>query len=156
MKILAKSYTLTLDDFPRATFTKRLTEIIAYVLLWLGAGQFYHYTIWLLGLQWDIYACTVSMIYRVYMLSIRYKGCRKISNIRRTNSQYFNNSRFVLQLSLPNPLKPGVKSRMKMWLEQRRQAMFQLHLSDQQFNCILMLSYMREFTVYLIPHPFQI
>ena len=25
-----------------------------------------------------------------------------------------------MQLSLPNSLKPGVKSRMKMWLEQRR------------------------------------
>ena len=37
----------------------------------------------------------------------------------------------VLQLSLPDPLKPGVKSRMKMELEQRRQAMLQLHKSDQ-------------------------
>ena len=35
----------------------------------------------------------------------------------------------ALQLSLPNPLKPGVKSRMKMYLEQRQQ----LHLSDQNF-----------------------
>ena len=31
---------------------------------------------------------------------------------------------------MPNPLKPGVKSRMKMLLEQHQQAMFQLHLSD--------------------------
>ena len=30
----------------------------------------------------------------------------------------------LLQLSLPNPLKPGAKSRMKM---------LQLHLSNQQF-----------------------
>ena len=39
---------------------------------------------------------------------------RKISNIRRTKSQNLNNYRLVLQLSLPNPLKPGVKSRMKI------------------------------------------
>ena len=39
---------------------------------------------------------------------------RKISNIRHTKSQNLNVSRLVLQLSLPNPMKPGVKSRMKM------------------------------------------
>ena len=39
---------------------------------------------------------------------------RKISNISRTKSQNLNVSRLVLQLSLPNPMKPGVKSRMKM------------------------------------------
>ena len=31
----------------------------------------------------------------------------------------------------------GVKSKMKMWLEQRRQAMLQLHLSDHKFYCLL-------------------
>ena len=36
------------------------------------------------------------------------------SNISRIKSQNLNVSRLVLQLSLPNPLKPGVKSRMKM------------------------------------------
>ena len=39
---------------------------------------------------------------------------RKISNIRRTKSPNLNVSRLVFQLSLPNPMKPGVKSRMKM------------------------------------------
>ena len=39
---------------------------------------------------------------------------RKFSNIRRTQSQNINVSCLVLQLSLPNPLKPGVKFRMKM------------------------------------------
>ena len=43
----------------------------------------------------------------------------------------------TLQLSLSNLLKPGIKSGMKMQLEQRRQAMLQLHLSDQQFDCLL-------------------
>ena len=39
---------------------------------------------------------------------------RKISNTRRTQSQNINVSRLVLQLSLPNPLKPGVKLKMEM------------------------------------------
>ena len=39
---------------------------------------------------------------------------RKISHIRHTNSQNFTDSRLVLQLPLPNPLKPGIKSRMKI------------------------------------------
>ena len=34
---------------------------------------------------------------------------RKISNIRRTKSQNLNDSRLVLQLSLLNLLKPGIK-----------------------------------------------
>ena len=55
---------------------------------------------------------------------------RQVSNIRRTKSLNLNVSCLVLQLSLHNLLKPGVKSRMKMQLEQRRQAMLQLHLSD--------------------------
>ena len=38
----------------------------------------------------------------------------KISNIRRTKSQNLNDSHLVLKSSLYNPLKPGVKSRMKM------------------------------------------
>ena len=42
------------------------------------------------------------------------KSYRKVSNIRRTKSQNLNASRLILQLSLPNPLKPGVKLRMKM------------------------------------------
>ena len=59
------------------------------------------------------------------------ENCRKTFNTRRTNSQNLNFSPLVLQLYLPNPLKRGFKSRMKMLLEQRRQAMLQLHLSDQ-------------------------
>ena len=34
---------------------------------------------------------------------------------------------------MPNPLNPDVKTRMKMQLEQCRQALFQLQMSDQQF-----------------------
>ena len=52
----------------------------------------------------------------VHLDSLIITGCvvdpvtyRKISNIRRTKSQNLNDSRLVLQLSLPNLLKPGVK-----------------------------------------------
>ena len=41
-------------------------------------------------------------------------GYRQVSDIRRTKSQNLNDSRSVLRLHLPNPLKPDVKSRMKM------------------------------------------
>ena len=39
---------------------------------------------------------------------------RKTSGISRTKSQNFNVSCILLQLSSLNPLKPGVKLRMKM------------------------------------------
>ena len=61
----------------------------------------------------------------------------KLSNISRTKSRNLNDSRLMLQLPFPNPLKSGVKSRVKMQLEQRRQAMLQLHLNDQQVYCLL-------------------
>ena len=56
---------------------------------------------------------------------------RQVSNTRHTKSQHLKDYRTVLRLSLPNPLKPDVKSRMKM------SGMLQLHLSDQQFYCLL-------------------
>ena len=39
---------------------------------------------------------------------------RKISNIKHTKSHNLDDSHLSVQLSFPNPLKPGVKSRMKM------------------------------------------
>ena len=56
---------------------------------------------------------------------------RKTSSISRTKFQNLNVSCILMQLSSLNSLKPGVKLIMKMLLEQRRQAMLQLHLSDQ-------------------------
>ena len=44
----------------------------------------------------------------------KFRIYRQTSNIRRTEFQNLNVYRFVLQLSLPNPLQPGVESRMKM------------------------------------------
>ena len=47
----------------------------------------------------------------IYMCIYMY---RQVSNIRRTKSQHLKYYRTVLRLSFPNPLKPEVKSRMKM------------------------------------------
>ena len=72
---------------------------------------------------------------------IAYNDCcvnpsyHQTSNIIRTKTWNLNVSRVVLQFSFRNLLKPGVKSRLK--LEQRRLAMPQLHLSDQQIYCLL-------------------
>ena len=69
---------------------------------------------------------------------------RQFSNIRHTQTQNTNVSRLALLLSLPNPLKPCVKLRMKMQLEQRQQAMPQLHLN---FIANLGATYIRDFTL---------
>ena len=47
-------------------------------------------------------------------IMFRPKTTVKTSNLSNTESQNFNVSPLVLQLPLPNPLKPGVKSRMNM------------------------------------------
>ena len=84
-------------------------------------------------------------------------GYRQFSNIRRTQSQNINVSRLVLQLSFPNPLKLDVNLRMKMQLEQRRQAMLQLHLSDQQFYCLLRrVLYERLYGIFFVQNKFVI
>ena len=50
-----------------------------------------------------------------YILCLFYrKHYRQTSNISRTKYKILIVSRLVLKLSLPNPRKPGVKSRMKM------------------------------------------
>ena len=74
------------------------------------------------------------------------------SSIRRTKFLNLNVSRLVLQLSLPNRVKPGVESSMKIWLEQRWHAMLQLHLSDQQVFCYTGVTYIRSLVVILIPN----
>ena len=48
------------------------------------------------------------------LLSMIIQHYHQISNISRTQSQNVNVFRLILQLPLPNPLKPGVKSGMKM------------------------------------------
>ena len=82
-------------------------------------------------------------------------GYRQISNISLTKYQNLNVSRLALQLSLSNPLKPGVTSRIRMKLEQRRLTMLQLHVSDQHFYCILSYGYIRSLTALASPNIFS-
>ena len=67
--------------------------------------------------QGDMYTATkISVVHftNKVELSLHNNTHRKISCIGRTKSQNLNVSHIVLQLSLPNPLKPGVKSNMKL------------------------------------------
>ena len=73
----------------------------------------------------------------VTSVSVMCLSYRKTSSISRTKFQNLNVSCIIMQLSSFNSLKPGVKLIMKMLLEQRRQAMLQLHLSYQQFYRLL-------------------
>ena len=61
------------------------------------------------------------------------KAYRQISILSNTKFQNLDYYCVASHLSLPDLLKTGVKSIMKILLEQRQQAMLQLHLSDQQF-----------------------
>ena len=54
------------------------------------------------------------------------RNYRKTSSTSRTKSQSLNVSCILVQLFSLNPLKPGVKLRTKMYLEQRRQATSEL------------------------------
>ena len=76
---------------------------------------------------WNVYAGELNQMPK------RKSLYRKTSGISHTKSQNLNVSCIVWQLFSIYPLKPGVKLRMKMQLEQRRQAMLELHLSYQQF-----------------------
>ena len=58
----------------------------------------------------EVQLCSISFGHQSH-ICINY---RQISNIRRTKSQHLKDYRTVLRLSLPNPSKPDVKSRMKM------------------------------------------
>ena len=61
------------------------------------------------------YACYVKVYIENYSRWLYMH--RRIFNTSRTKSQNSNVSRLVLHLSLLDPLKPIVMSRMKMWLE---------------------------------------
>ena len=71
---------------------------------------------------WNSIVDSLRIFAKIYT-EFRYEYCRQTFNISRTKSQNSNVSRLVLLLSLPNPLKQGVKSRMKMYLGQHRHAM---------------------------------
>ena len=61
----------------------------------------------------DIISCT-SSYHHDEIGNMNHESCRKNSSINRTKSQNLNVSCILLHLSSFNPLKPGVKLRMKM------------------------------------------
>ena len=63
--------------------------------------------------QWVNTEKRLSLVMGVWLLPCRSMYCQT-SNISHTKSQNLNVSHLIWQLSLPNPLKSGVKSRMKM------------------------------------------
>ena len=81
--------------------------------------------------RWDLYkmADIYESLKHVFFILFNWDIYRKISNIRRTESPNLNVSHLVLQLFLPNPMKPDVKSIIKMQLS----ALLQVHLSDHNF-----------------------
>ena len=96
------------------------------------------------------FSCTITLLCCDYVIisgfvryihsypsRLLYWRLLKADDYHHTKSHNLNVSCLSLQLFLCNLLKPVVKSRMKMWLEQRRQGILQLHLSDQQFYCLL-------------------
>ena len=75
---------------------------------------------------------------------IVYRQNSDISRIKSTNLMFVVSSCGCL---CPINMKPRVKSRMKMQLEQRRQAMLQLHLINRQFHCLLRCNLYSRFDV---------
>ena len=73
---------------------------------WVSNAKFYYVPKQSVG-QW----CGIDLSLSSMKKNFNY---RKTSSISRTKSQNLNVSNLVLQLSLLNPLKPGVKSRIKM------------------------------------------
>ena len=93
---------------------------------------------WLETPSWSLWRqCNGSLCIDWKYIRTKIMVYRQTSNISRTKSQNLNFSRLDLQSSLSNPLEPCFKSIMKMQLEQRRQGILQLHLSDQEFHCLL-------------------
>ena len=62
----------------------------------------------------NVYCRHVQQQHSILTPMSHYYEYRQVSDISRTKSQHLNDSRTVLRLSLSNPLKPDVKSRMKM------------------------------------------
>ena len=73
-----------------------------------GLKQQQCWYLWTVAMQW----LWLALICAGPKLS--WVNYRQVSNISRTKSQHLQYSPTVLRLSLPNPLKPDVKSRMKM------------------------------------------
>ena len=77
----------------------------------LNSQKYLHISALLVLTDWEVSVVSIWKECLWYAKSLMY---RQVSNIRGTKSQHLKDSHTVLQLSLPNLLKPDVKSRMKM------------------------------------------
>ena len=121
--VLLAAITFTLILFMSSTFWVIFQLIWSICDWWLLSRTWHWCHLLVLSLGEVSYCegeCDVDCS-RTCMPSVRILGhChsmsiyRKVSNIRCTKCQNLNDSRLVLQLSVPNPLKPSVKSIMKM------------------------------------------
>ena len=84
--------------------------------MWNFKGSLWNSTQEILHIHWKICISLINGNLRALSpkCSYMFLKYRKVSNIRRTKCQHLNDSRLVLQLSVRNPLKPSVKSIMKM------------------------------------------
>ena len=107
----------------------------------------YAYLLWniAINLLWVVWSWKTSL-WKTCHLEANLPNCLII---RYTKAQNLNVSRLILQLSLRNLLKPGVRLKMKTKLEQSRQALLQLHLNDRHFCCQLRCAYIRDLTIFL-------
>ena len=71
------------------------------------------------------------------------------SNTIRTQPEYLNVSRRVLQLYLPNPLKLGVKSRMKLYLKHRMSALPSVQICYYLLKRLILVMYTMDAIQYL-------
>ena len=93
---------------------------------WWCSHQWVHHFSWKVSKVWNSTPTLFhSSIFKMFQRSINQSSksatirreiilYRKTSSISHIKSKNLNVSHPVLQLSVPNPLKPGVKSRMKM------------------------------------------
>ena len=93
------------------------SKIFSNILLFCKQNKYVLIAGWMLSSAMSYYTFYQGQKYNSrhwWSRRIKFQSYRKISYIRRIKSQNSNDSRLVLQLSLPNSLKPCVKSRMKM------------------------------------------
>ena len=83
-------------------------------ILWLEKLSLYNAMGLWIPLQHNTMPYIANFIQRVNIINHEAGMYRKISNMSHTKSPNLNVPRLVLQLSLPNQMKPSVKSGMKM------------------------------------------
>ena len=85
---------------------------------------------------WTLFGLDFVFFCDLILVFTRVHYYRQISFSSGTKSQNF----YDYPLALSNPLKPGIKSKMKVQSKRRRQALLQIHMSDQQVTKVRLIS----------------